>query len=454
MNLSKKKSSKLSPVQILSIGFATLILIGALLLSLPISSANREVTPFIDSLFTATSSVCVTGFVNLDTGSYWSYFGKTVIIILVQIGGIGFMSFATMLAIILGKKITLRDRLVLQESMNTFNLQGLVKMEKYILEFTFITEGIGAVVLATQFVPRYGLLKGIYYSVWHAISAFCNGGFDLFGTSDNPFVSLVGWRENPIVILTFATLILIGGLGFLVWADIYNYKVSRKLSLHSKVVITVTLMLIFGGAFFIYVLEFNNPLTMRNMSLVDKITNSFFASISHRTAGMSTIVTADMMPSSRLLTIILMFIGGSSGSTAGGIKITTVAIIIMTIHCTIKGKEETEIFKKRVSKELVLKSFIIATIGFSLIILATVLLSITESNSGFSIESLLFETTSALATGGLTLGITPYLSSPSKLLLMILMYAGRVGPLTVALSLGKNKKKNFIRYPEGKILIG
>lgn len=454
MNLSKKKSSKLSPVQILSIGFATLILIGALLLSLPISSANREVTPFIDSLFTATSSVCVTGFVNLDTGSYWSYFGKTVIIILVQIGGIGFMSFATMLAIILGKKITLRDRLVLQESMNTFNLQGLVKMEKYILEFTFITEGIGAVVLATQFVPRYGLLKGIYYSVWHAISAFCNGGFDLFGTSDNPFVSLVGWRENPIVILTFATLILIGGLGFLVWADIYNYKVSRKLSLHSKVVITVTLMLIFGGAFFIYVLEFNNPLTMRNMSLVDKITNSVFASISHRTAGMSTIVTADMMPSSRLLTIILMFIGGSSGSTAGGIKITTVAIIIMTIHCTIKGKEETEIFKKRVSKELVLKSFIIATIGFSLIILATVLLSITESNSGFSIESLLFETTSALATGGLTLGITPYLSSHSKLLLMILMYAGRVGPLTVALSLGKNKKKNFIRYPEGKILIG
>ncbi|NLM34028.1 MAG: Trk family potassium uptake protein [Clostridiales bacterium] len=454
MNFSKKRSKKLSPVQILSIGFATLILIGALLLSIPISSANGEATPFIDSLFTATSSVCVTGLVNLDTGSYWSYFGKTVIIILVQIGGIGFMSFATMLAILLGKKITLRDRLILQESMNTFNLQGIVKMERYILAFTFITEAIGAVILSTQFIPSYGLLKGIYYSVWHAISAFCNGGFDLFGTVDKPFICLSGWRGNPIVILTFATLIVIGALGFLVWADLYNYKVSRKLSLHSKVVVTVTILLIFGGAFFTYILEYNNPLTLRGMSTVDKITNSLFASISHRTAGISTIGTADMMPATRLLTIILMFIGGSSGSTAGGIKITTVAIIIMTIVCTIRGKEETEIFKKRISKELVMKSFVIATLGFLLIIFSTVVLSITERNLGLSIECLFFESTSALTTAGLSLGMTPYLSSIGKILIMLLMYTGRVGPLTVALSLGKSKKDNYVRYPEGKILIG
>ncbi|NLZ48963.1 MAG: Trk family potassium uptake protein [Clostridiales bacterium] len=454
MNLSEKKGRKLSPVQILCLGFVTLILIGALLLSLPISSAKGQFTSFIDSLFTATSSLCVTGFVNLDTGSYWSYFGKTLIIILVQIGGIGFMSFATMLAIILGKKITLRDRLVLQESMNTFNLQGLVKMEKYILSFTFIIETIGALVLSTQFIPSFGLSKGIYYSFWHSISAFCNGGFDLFGTVDSPFISLIGWRENPIVIVTLTILIIVGGLGFLVWADIYNYKVSRKLSLHSKVVIIGTLILIFGGAFFIYILECNNPLTLKDMSMVDKIINSFFASVSHRTAGMSTIITADMKPASRLLTIILMFIGGSSGSTAGGIKITTVTIIIMTIVCTIKGKEETEIFKKRVSKEQVLKSFIIATLGFSLIILATVLLSIIESNSAFSLECLFFEATSALTTAGLSLGLTPHLSSLGKVLIIILMYIGRVGPLTVALSLGKNKKKNLIRYPEGKILIG
>jgi len=454
VNLSEKKGRKLSPVQILCLGFVTLILIGALLLSLPISSAKGQFTSFIDSLFTATSSLCVTGFVNLDTGSYWSYFGKTLIIILVQIGGIGFMSFATMLAIILGKKITLRDRLVLQESMNTFNLQGLVKMEKYILSFTFIIETIGALVLSTQFIPSFGLSKGIYYSFWHSISAFCNGGFDLFGTVDSPFISLIGWRENPIVIVTLTILIIVGGLGFLVWADIYNYKVSRKLSLHSKVVIIGTLILIFGGAFFIYILECNNPLTLKDMSMVDKIINSFFASVSHRTAGMSTIITADMKPASRLLTIILMFIGGSSGSTAGGIKITTVTIIIMTIVCTIKGKEETEIFKKRVSKEQVLKSFIIATLGFSLIILATVLLSIIESNSAFSLECLFFEATSALTTAGLSLGLTPHLSSLGKVLIIILMYIGRVGPLTVALSLGKNKKKNLIRYPEGKILIG
>jgi trk system potassium uptake protein TrkH len=454
VNLSKKRSVKLSPVQILSIGFASLIFIGAVLLSLPISSASGESTSFIDSIFTATSSVCVTGFANLDTGSHWSYFGKTVIIILVQIGGIGFMSFATMLAIILGKKITLRDRLVLQESMNTFNMQGLVKMEKYILAFTFITEGIGALIFSTEFIPRYGWLKGIYYSVWHAISAFCNGGLDLFGTIDNPFVSLAGWRGNPLVLLTFATLIAIGGLGFLVWADIYNYKVSRKLSLHSKVVITMTLVLIFGGALLIYILECNNPQTMRDLSTVDKITNSLFTSISHRTAGMSTISTIDMMPVSRLLTIILMFIGGSSGSTAGGIKITTVAIIIMTIVCTIKGKEETEIFKKRVSKGLVLRSFLIVTLGLFLIMLATVLLLMTESNSAFTLEYLLFEATSALATGGLSLGVTPFLSDIGKVFIILLMYTGRVGPLTVALSLGKYKKNSSVRYPEGKILIG
>lgn len=454
MNLNSKRNTKLSPVQIVSIGFATLIVIGALLLSLPISSVSRESTSFIDSLFTATSSVCVTGLVKFDTGSYWSCFGKTVIIILVQIGGIGFMSFATMIAIILGKKITLRDRLVLQESMNTFTMEGLVKMEKYILAFTFITEGMGAGVLATQFIPRLGLLKGIYYSIWHSISAFCNGGLDIFGTVQNPYIGLIGWRDNPIVILTFALLIVIGGLGFVVWADLYNYKVSRRLSLHSKVVITVTLLLIFGGTFFIYILEGSNPLTMGNMSVVGKISNSFFSSISHRTAGISTIVTANMRPATRLITIIFMFIGGSSGSTAGGIKITTVAIIIMTIVCTVKGKEDIEIFQKRVSKELVLKSFIIATLGSLLIILSTVVLSITERNLGLSVECLFFETTSALTTAGLSLGMTPYLSTIGKILIMLLMYTGRVGPLTVALSLGKNKKDNYIRYPEGKILIG
>jgi trk system potassium uptake protein TrkH len=421
---------------------------------MPISSVDGTWTPFLDCLFTSTSATCVTGLVTLDTGSHWNYFGKTVIILLIQIGGLGFMSFATLFALVLGKKITLRERLVMQEAMNTFNLQGLVKMAKYILIFTFTVEGIGALLLSTQFIPKFGFAKGTYYSIWHSVSSFCNAGFDLFGEPANKFVSIVGWQNNPVVVLTLGSLIAIGGLGFAVWAEIYNYKNIKSLSLHSKIVITITLFLIFGGAILMYIIEYNNPITIGNMSLADKITNSLFASITPRTAGMNSIPTAEMMPASRFLTIILMFIGGSPGSTAGGIKTSTLGIIIMAIVCTVKGKEDTEIFKKRISRDLVLRAFIIATIGLVLVIGVTILLTVTERKMGFSLEFLLYEVTSGFATVGLTLGVTPFLSSIGKVLIILCMYAGRVGPLTIALSLAKNKNRSSIRYPEDKILVG
>lgn len=459
MHISITKKLKLSPVRILSIGFALVILIGAILLMLPISSNGKTWTSFIDCIFTSTSAVCVTGLVTLDTGSHWNYFGKTVIIILIQIGGLGFMSFATLFALILGKRITLRERLVMQEAMNTFNLQGLVKMAKYILMFTFSVEGIGSLLMSTQFIPRYGFFKGLYYSIWHSVSAFCNAGFDLFGTRDNLFPSLVDWQGNPVIILTIGALIVIGGLGFSVWADIYNYKSMKGLSLHSKIVITITAILVFSGAILMYLIEYDNPNTMGNMSLIDKITNSLLASITPRTAGFNAIPTGDMMPVSRFLTVILMFIGGSPGSTAGGIKTATFGIIIMAIFCTIKGKEDTEVYKKRISRDLVLRAFIIATIGFALVIGVTMILTVTERHSGplgqgFSLEYLLYEATSGFATVGLTLGVTPYLSIIGRILIMLCMYAGRVGPLTIALSLAKNKSSSSIRYPEDKILVG
>jgi Trk-type K+ transport systems, membrane components len=373
---------------------------------------------------------------------------------LIQIGGLGFMSFATLFALILGKKITLRERLVMQEAMNTYNLQGLVKMAKYILVFTFSVEGIGALLLSTQFIPDYGLLKGIYYSIFHSVSAFCNAGFDILGVGTAKFMNLVPYQENTVIILTIGALIVIGGLGFSVWADIYSFKGIKKLSLHTKVVLTITAFLIIIGAVLMFAIEYNNPLTMGNLTPKGKVINSLFASITPRTAGFNSISTTDMMPASRFLTILLMFIGGSPGSTAGGIKTATFGIIIFALICTIKGKEDVEIYKKRIPKDLVMRSFVIAAIGMSLVIGIAMLLTITERASGFPLENLIYEATSAFATVGLSLGVTSNLTVIGKLLIIFTMYCGRVGPLTIALSLAKNKANSSVRYPEDKILVG
>lgn len=448
MQFNSRKSIKLKGVQILALGFMAIILIGAIVLSLPISSASGESTSFLDSLFTATSAVCVTGLVTVDTGTHWNMFGQTVIMILIEIGGLGFMSFTTLIAIILGKKITLRDRLILQDAMNTFNIQGLVKMVQYVIGFTLSIQFFGALLFSTQFVPEYGLAKGAFYSIFHSISAFCNAGFDVFGN----FSSLTSYSSNYVVILVASALIIIGGLGFAVWLEIYNLKKIRKLSLHSKMVILVTTVLIFGGAILMYIFEHNNPNTLASMSQGEKILNSFFASVTPRTAGFNSIATDGMTNAGTFLTIILMFIGGSPGSTAGGLKTTTIGILIITVICVIKGREDTEVFKRRFSKDLVYKAFTLFFIGATLVIASTMLLSYTEQGATFL--SLLYETTSAFGTVGLTVGLTPELSDIGKGLIIIMMYLGRVGPLTVVLALLRNKTKTGLKYPEGKILIG
>ncbi len=262
---------RFTPVQILAIGFAIVIFVGAILLSLPISSQNGQRTPFLDCLFTSTSAVCVTGLIVVDTGTHWTYFGKTVIMLLIEIGGLGFMSFATLLALLLGKKITLKERLVMQEALNTFNIQGLVKLAKYILLFTLSIQGGGALLLSTQFIPRYGLAKGVYYSIFHSISAFCNAGFDLFGN----FSSLTTVYNNPVIVLVIAFLIIIGGLGFYVWHEIYHYKGHRKLSTHSKLVLWATFLLLVVGTILMFIFESRNPGTMANMTFGNKILSSF-----------------------------------------------------------------------------------------------------------------------------------------------------------------------------------
>ena len=448
MQFNLRKSNKLKGVQILALGFLVVILIGAIILTLPISSATRQYTNFLDALFTSTSAVCVTGLVTLDTGTHWSMFGQTIIMLLIEIGGLGFMSFTTLIAIILGKKITLRDRLILQDAMNTFNIQGLVKMVQYVLTFTITVQLSGALLFSTQFIPKYGIGKGMFYSLFHSISAFCNAGFDLFGN----FSSLTSYSSNWVVILVASALIIIGGIGFAVWIEVYNFKSMKKLSIHSKMVILVTAILVVGGTILMFIFEHNNPNTLANMNIGDKLVNSFFAAVTPRTAGFNSISTDGMTNAGNLLTIILMFIGGSPGSTAGGIKTTTIGVLIVSVICVIRGREDAEAFKKRFPKELVYKAFTLFFIGGVLVMSATMLLSYTEQGASFL--SLLYETTSAFATVGLTVGLTQQLTEVGKVLIMIMMYLGRVGPLTVVLSLMRNKKNNGVKYPEGKILIG
>lgn len=446
MQYGFKKKFKLNGVQILSLGFLIAIFIGAILLSLPISSSSGEATNFLDSLFTSTSAVCVTGLVTLDTSSHWSTFGQTVIMTLIEIGGLGFMSFAVLISLILGKKITLRERLVMQEAMNTYSIQGLVKMVRHVLIFTVSVQFFGALLLSTQFVPEYGISKGIFYSIFHSISSFCNAGFDLFGTS------LMGYTSNAVVILVISALIIIGGLGFTVLLEIYEFKGIKKLSLHSKLVIITSLILIIGGTILMFLFELNNKATFGNMNMQDKLLNSFFASVSPRTAGFYSVVTTDMTMASKFLTIILMIIGGSPGSTAGGLKTVTCGILFLTVLSVIRGREDTEVFGRRFTKEVVYKSFTIVFIALTLVIGVTMVLSYTEVGASFI--DLLYEATSALGTVGLTLGLTPKLSSIGKVLIMIMMYLGRVGPLTVMLALTRKKKKSGYKYPEGKVLIG
>ena len=448
MNWNFKKNVKLRGVQILALGFLGVILVGALILTLPISTTKGESTNFLDALFTATSAVCVTGLIVVDTGTYWNAFGQTVIMILIEIGGLGFMSFTTLIAIILGKKITLRERLILQDAMNTFNIQGLVKMVRYVLILTVSVQFFGALLFSTQFVPEYGLGKGIFYSIFHSISAFCNAGFDILGK----FNSLTSYNSNAVVILVASALIIIGGLGFTVWSELYSSKSLRKVSLHSKMVILMTVVLVVGGTLLMFLFENNNINTIADMSFIDKVMNSFFASVTPRTAGFNSIPTDGMTTAGKFLTIILMFIGGSPGSTAGGIKTTTIGILIVTIVCVIQGREDAEVFKRRFSKDLVYKAFTLIFIGLSLVIVVTMLLSYTEK--GVSFIALFYETVSAFGTAGLTLGLTSELSNIGKVLIIFMMYLGRVGPLTVVLSITRKKRNTGIKYPEGKILIG
>lgn len=438
-------SLEMNPPRILAVGFFITIFIGALLLNLPMASQNSRSIGFIDALFTSASAVCVTGLTVVNTAEHWTGFGQVVIIMLIQIGGLGIMTMATIFALVSGKKISLRERLIIKEQLNQESLTGLVKLIKYVIAMTFGIEIIGAALLSVKFIPEYGLWKGLWFSVFHAISAFCNAGFDITGNS------FMDYNGSPITIITLSLLIIFGGLGFGVIIDIWRHRSWQRLSLHSKLVIIISALLILLGTILILALEWGNPATIKDLPLSEKILASLFAAIVPRTAGFNSIDVGSMLQTSAFLTIVLMFIGGSPGSTAGGIKTSTIGVIFMATISIIKGDRDIEIFKKRIPQETVLKALAIVTVGMALIIGVSFVLTITEK---WSFLDTMFEATSAFATVGLSRGMTPNLSDAGKLIITATMYAGRVGPLTMAFAFGYHKIHKRYRYSEGHVTVG
>jgi len=394
----------------------------------------------------------------VDTGTFFNVFGQLIILILIQIGGLGFMTMATFVFLILGKRITLRERLVLQEALNEFGLSGLVKLTRNILLTTFVIEAVGAALLSTRLIPAYGFVKGLYFSFFQSISTFCNAGFDLIGE----FRSFTPFANDVVVNFTLMGLIVLGGLGFSVILDVYRKRNFKKLSLHSKTVLVVTGILILIGFCFFLVVESGNPKTIGDPKLTvpGKLMAALFQSITPRTAGINTIDINSLTSASKFMTVILMFIGASPASTGGGIKTTTMSIVLLMVISVIRGREDVDIFGKRIPSHIGGRALAITMVGFGLLVMITMVLSLAEAaqpDKGlFNFINILFEVASAFGTVGLTTGITPYLTPVSKFFLILTMFAGRVGPLTLALALAHRQSKNraHIKYPEDKIMVG
>ncbi|MEK4158394.1 TrkH family potassium uptake protein [Paenibacillus odorifer] len=445
--ISEFKFLKLSPPQILVLGFASIILIGALLLMLPISSTSGNSVEFIDALFTSTSATCVTGLVVLDTGTSFTIFGKTVIMILIQIGGLGFMTMATLFSLVLKRKISLRDRLILQEAMNQGSMEGIVRLIRRVLIYSLVIEGCAALLLSIRWAFDMPLGKAIYFGIFHAVSMFNNAGFDIFGD----FRSLTDYVYDPLVNIIVMFLIVSGGIGFIVMSDLVEFRVTRRLSLHSKVVLSTSTGLILIGALVIFIFEFTNTRTLGSLNFGGKILSAFFQSVSPRTAGANTVDIAGLRQATQFFIVILMFIGASPGSTGGGIKTTTFTMMIGAVIAMLRGREDVVLFRYRLAQERIYKALTITLLALLLIASVSMILSTTEDSNFLAI---LFETTSAFATVGLTMGLTPELSAIGKILLCLTMFAGRLGPLTLAYALGPKQGKPLYKYPEGKIIIG
>lgn len=443
-----KIRNNLSQMQMIAIGFFLIIMAGTLLLMTPAASRAGEMTDFLTALFTATSSTCVTGLVVTDTFMHWSRFGHIIILTLIQIGGLGFITLGFGFSLFLRRKISLRQRGLLRESVNVLNWDGIVKLAKRIIQGTVLFEGIGAVILTLCFLPKMKFTEALFYGVFHSISAFCNAGFDLMGQFG--FSSFVGYNTNWVVCLTLIALILIGGIGFFVWNDLYLHKWHlRKYALHTKIVLCTTAILTLGGAVLFFLLEKNH--LFADMSNSSAVLNALFCSVTPRTAGFNSIDTGALTETSKLLTIILMFIGGCPGSTAGGIKVTTLVVLLLYLKSTLSRADSVNIFGRSIQKEAVLKAASVFTMNLFLSMVATFLIC---SLQNLDLTAIIFEVVSAISTVGMSTGITSGLTIPGKMIIILLMYIGRVGSLSFAMSFTDKKKLAHVRQPAEPISIG
>ena len=447
----RKRPKSLSATKIIALVFAAIILLGTCLLSLPAASRDGISCGFRPALFTATSATCVTGLVLYDTWSQWSGFGQVVIITLIQIGGLGFMSAATMFVFFLRKRIGLKQRLVMAQALSLNDMDGVVRLQKMVLTGSFSIEAIGALILTLRFWPEYGFLTALKWGVFHSISAFCNAGFDIFGCI-TPGASLMEFNSDPVVLLTLGALVVVGGLGFLVWEEIASRKKFREYSVYTKLVLLTSLGLVLAGCVLTCMLEWNNPGTLGGMRVADKLLNGLFQAITLRTAGFAAIDQALLTDGGKAASIVFMLIGGSSGSTAGGLKTVTFVVLVLFMMARARGRETVCVFKRTIPQGQVLDAMTIAFIMIALAMFGGVFISAT-SPVGFTDG--LYEAVSALATVGLTAGATGSLSIPAQLLIIVYMYFGRVGVLTISMGfLAGDRVEERFRYAETKLLIG
>lgn len=443
------QGKRLGRTHIIALGFFLIILLGALLLMLPIASREGNVTPFFDCLFTATSATCVTGLVVVDTWQHWTIFGQIVILLMIQVGGLGFMAFLTAFSLLAHRKIGLKERSILSESVNAIQIGGIVKLVRTAVLGTFLVEGIGAVILGIRFAKDVGTVRGIYYGIFHSVSAFCNAGFDLMGYEEE-YLSLCRYSGDWVVNLTVCCLIVIGGLGFLVWQDILEKKKDyRHYRVHTKIVLVTTAVLIAAGAFIFFFIEKDGLL--KDMRGSERFLTSLFASVTTRTAGFNTTDIGGAKDASKLLYIILMFIGGNPGSTAGGIKTTTFVVFLLYMKANFQRTRGVNIFRRRLDEDAIKRASAIVTMNLLMILMVTLIISAVQN---INLADIALETTSAMGTVGMSSGITRSLNGLSRFLIILLMYSGRVGSLSVALSFTEKKKVEPFTYPEEKILIG
>lgn len=445
---ANRKKIKLSPMQMIAITFAVIILLGTILLSLPIASQDGHSAGFRGALFTATSATCVTGLVLFETGTQWSGFGQTVIITLIEIGGLGFMSMASLVIFALRKKVGLKQRMLMAQALSVNEMASVVSLQKWVLLGSLTIQLAGALVLFLRFLPEYGVALAAKWGVFHSISAFCNAGFDIFGNGD----SVAAFQSDPVVLITLMALIIIGGLGFFVWQEVATTRSFKKLSVYTKLVLIVTAVLILFGAGLFLLLEWNNPLTIGSMSFGDKVLNSFFQSVTLRTAGFASFDQAALSDGGKGVSLVLMLIGGSSGSTAGGAKTVTFVVVLLFLIARCRGRKSVNVFHRNISGDKFMDAMTIVSVMVGLALTGAVVISAT---SAVSLANALYESVSALATVGLTAGTTALLSVPAQFMIILFMYFGRVGILTISLGfLMGNKAEDRFRYANTNLLIG